>query len=298
MPNPSKTKANLGAAWMTDNDIRTALAKIHHNRNQHDNMVRKAHMDVERRRQQLESSLDGLDKRDRDSMVRKALAGHRNELARQSKDARLALTRELSDLAERIKSAEAHYRSPIQMLMRDTLGGERRSRIQSQIEQSGPVELASLAELAAATRDKELAAALCGRVSGMKRDDRPFNAGELADVMFGEQHRELSQALVEAERRVLEALQADQEFETGKGNAHRALQIAMLKKREAEIGAYGAPASDEDEQDEEEDGADSAATATPTGEERIAAGLKARRAPAPEPDRVNPIQPDETTKGN
>ena len=184
------------------------------------------------------------------------------------------------------------------MLMRDTIGGERRSRIQSQIEQSGPVELASLAELAAATRDKELAAALCGRVSGMKRGDRPFNAGELADVMFGEQHRELSQALVEAERRVLEALQADQEFETGKGNAHRALQIAMLKKREAEIGAYGAPASDEDEQDEEEDGADSAATATPTGEERIAAGLKARRAPAPEPDRVNPIQPDETTKGN
>ena len=81
-------------------------------------------------------------------MVTKALAGHRNELARQSKDARLALTRELSALADRIKSAEAHYRSPMQMLMRDTLGDERRSRIQSQIEQSGPVELASLAELA------------------------------------------------------------------------------------------------------------------------------------------------------
>ena len=70
-------------------------------------------------------------------MVTKALAGHRNELARQSKDARLALTRELSALADRIKSAEAHYRSPMQMLMRDTLGDERRSRIQSQIEQSG-----------------------------------------------------------------------------------------------------------------------------------------------------------------
>jgi len=50
MPNPSKTKANLGAAWMTDNDIRAALAKIHHNRNQHDNMVRKAHSDLTRRR--------------------------------------------------------------------------------------------------------------------------------------------------------------------------------------------------------------------------------------------------------
>lgn len=282
MPTPTKTKANLGAAWMTDNDIRAALAKIHYNRNRHDNMVRKADMDLDRYRQQLENSLSTIDARDRNSAIGKAIAGRRAELSCQSKDARLALTRELADVADRIKSAEAHYRSPIQMLMRDTLGDERRSRIQSQIEQSGPVELASLAELAAATRDKELAAALCGRVSNMKRDDRPFNAGELADVMFGEQHRELSQALVEAERRVLEALQADQEFETGKGNAHRALQIAMLKKREAEIGAYGAPALGEDEQDEEEH-SDDARAATPTGEERIAAGLKARRAPAPEP---------------
>ena len=277
------TKPNLGAAWMTDNDIRAALAKINHNRIQHDNMVRKAHMDLSRRRQQLESSLDGIEKRDRDSMIGKALAGHRAELAHQSKDARLALTRDLAALAERIRSAEAHYRSPMQMLMRDTLGCERHSRIQSQIEQSGPVELASLAELAAATRDKELAAALCGRVGGMKRDDRPFNAGDLADVMFGEQHRELSQALVEAERRVLEALQADQEFETGKGNAHRALQIAMLKKREAEISAYGDPAPAADDEKDDEESAEDGPAATPTGEDRIAAGLKARRAPAPEP---------------
>lgn len=62
--------------------------------------------------------------------------------------------------------------------------------------------------------------------------------------MFGAQQRELSQALVEAERRVLEALQADLEFETGKGNPQRAVQIAMLKKRESEIGSY---VKDEDE---------------------------------------------------
>ena len=154
MPIPSKTKANLGAAWMTDNDIRAALAKIHHNRNQHDNMVRKAAMDLNLYRQQLENSLSTIDARDRNSAIGKAIAGRRTELSRQSKDARLALTRELVEVADRIKSAEAHYRSPIQMLMRDTLGDERRSRIQSQIEQSGPVELASLAELAAATRDK------------------------------------------------------------------------------------------------------------------------------------------------
>ena len=142
------------------------------------------------------------------------------------------------------------------------------------------VSLAVLAELAAATKDKELAAALCGRVGSLKRDDRPFNAGELAGVLFGEQHRELSQALIEAERRVLEALQADLEFETGKGNPQRALQIAMLKKRETEIGAYGQP--EPDDEDEGEDEADEPSEpAAPTAEDRIAAGLKARREPAP-----------------
>lgn len=38
MPAPT---AKLGAAWMDDNDIRHALTKIHHNRNQHDAMLRK-----------------------------------------------------------------------------------------------------------------------------------------------------------------------------------------------------------------------------------------------------------------
>lgn len=271
MPTPTTKKANLGAAWMSDSDIRTALTKIQQNRARHDDLVRTAQVNLNGRREGLERSLDGIGERDRRSMVTKAVSGYRNELARESKDARLAMTRELGALAERVRSAATHYTSPMQMLMRDTLGSERRGRIQAQIVNSGPVELASLAVLAAATRDKEMAAALCSRVHGLKRDDRPFNAGELADVMFGAQHRELSQALVEAERRVLEALQADQEFETGSSNAQRSLQIAMLKKRENEIGAYvnDEPENETEEADDRQAG---------PGEDKIAAGLRARRA--------------------
>ncbi len=275
MPTAPKTKVNLGTAWMTPDDIRITLAKIGTNRHNHDTLVRSANSKLASRRQQLENSLDGIGERDRTSMVNKAISGYRAELVRQTQDNRLALTRELAGLAERVRKAEALYRSPMQLLMRDTLGSERRSRIQQQIENSGPVELASLAELAAATKDKELAAALCGRVHGMKRNDRPFNAGELSDILFGELHRELSQALVEAERRVLEALNSDQEFETGKSNPQRSLDIAMLKKREQEIGAYGYGAEDEDDEDEAEE---EAPAPKPTGTDRINAGLAERRA--------------------
>jgi hypothetical protein len=272
MPAP---RAKLGSKWLSPTDIRSTLTRIHANRTAHSNLVRNLSSRLDRHGEQVSNSLRGLDAKDRPSVVSKAVSGMRGELVRESADARLVHIRELSELAERIKSATTHYRSPVQMLMRETLGSERRSRIMQQIAASGPVELASLAELAAATKDKELAAALCSRVGDLPRADRPFSAAELADVLLGELHRELGQAIVEAERRVLEGLNADTEFETGKPNPQRSLQIAMLKKQEQQIGAYGR-AGDEEQEDEVEDaGSDQA---DPTN--RIEAGLQARRGAA------------------
>ena len=235
MPTPA---AKLGVAWMDDNDIRQTLTKIHHNRTHHDAMLRKMSQKLDVHADSVRRSIADAGLPNAKSIVSKAVSGRRNEFARESADARKAYIRELTVAAERVKSAAGHYRSPIQMLMRSNLGSERRSRQMQQVEQSGPVELASLAEFAAAKQDGDLAAALCSRVSAMKANDRPFSPNELAEVICGDLHKELSQALVECERCVLEALQADVTFETGKPNPQRSMQIAMLKKREAEIGAY------------------------------------------------------------
>lgn len=240
------TRAKIGAQWMSPNDIRSALTRIQSASNRHAHLIGNLRGRLERRGQEVERSLSSLDQRDRTSVLNKSRNGYRAELVRESADVRKAQTRELAAIAAGVRSAATHYRSPMQMLMRSTLGSERRSRIMQQIANSGPVELASLAEYAAAQRDEELAAALCSRVAEMPRADRPFSAAELADVIHGDLHRELSQALVEVERRVLEGLQIDTEFETGKPNAQRTLEIAILKKREREIGAYGF--EDEDEE--------------------------------------------------
>ncbi len=247
MPTPRKTIAKLGATWMDDNDIRHALAKIHHNRNQHDSTLRGMKQKLAIHEHGVQKSLDGVGVPNAKSIINKSVSGRRHEMIRESADIRKAYIRELSGVAERIKSASAHYKSPMQMLMRSTLGSEQRSRYLQQIEHSGPVELASMAEYAAAKQDSNLAAALCSKVSGMKTADRPFGPNDLADVMCGELHRELSQALVECERQVLEALQADTEFETGKANPQRSIEIALLKKREQNIGAY---TKDDDETDD------------------------------------------------
>ncbi|WP_146193601.1 hypothetical protein [Sphingosinicella humi] len=268
MPAP---QAKLGAHWLSPTDIRSTLTRIHANRNAHDSLLRNLGHRLHQHADSVSRSLKGLDAKDRPSVVGKAVSGFRSELVRESADARLAHTRELAELAGRLKAAAVHYKSPVQMLMRETLGSERRSRLIQQIASSGPVELASLAEYAAATQDKDLAAALCSRVADLPRAERPFSAAELAGVMFGELHRELSQALVEAERRVLEGLNADTEFETGRPHPQRSLQIAMLRKREQEIGAYGFDADDEDEGNEAEE------TDSDEPNDRIAAGLRARR---------------------
>lgn len=266
MPAP---QARLGAKWLSPTDIRSAITSVAANRIAHSNLLRSLAHKIDQHGDGVSRSLRGLDPKDRPSVVAKAVSGIRSELVRESADQRRAHTRELADHVERIKSAAGHYRSPVQMLMRDTLGSERRSRMMQQIAASGPVELASLAEFAAATKDKELAAALCSRVAELPRADRPFSAAGLADVLFGELHRELSQAMVEAERRVLEALNEDLEFETGRANAHRSLQIAMLKKREREIGAYGFDVDDLPE--------DNAEIGDAEPVDKIGAGLRARR---------------------
>ncbi|KQM12983.1 hypothetical protein ASE49_13360 [Novosphingobium sp. Leaf2] len=246
MPAP---RAKLGSNWLSPTDIRSTITRIQQNRTRHASILTRIGEQVESHRASVERSLRGLDARDRTSVINKSVSGHRADLIRETAEPRKLLTRELEQLRQSVQSASTHYRSPVQMLTRETLGSERRSRIMQQIAGSGPAELASLAEYAAAQKDKDLGAALCGRVADLPRAERPFSAGELADVMCGELHRELSQAMVEAERRVLEALEDEQIATTGKGNAQRSLEIAMLKKHEREIGAY---APDHGVEDDEE----------------------------------------------
>jgi hypothetical protein len=235
MPTP---RAQLGSQWLSPTDIRSTITRIQQNRSRHANILDRIGQQVNSHREGVERSLRSLEPQDRAAIVNKSVNGRRAELIHETAEPRKLLTRELEQQRRSIQSASTYYRSPVQMLMRDTLGSERRSRIIQQIASSGPAELASLAEYAAAQKDKDLAAALCSRVADIPRAERPFSAGDLADVMFGELHRELNQALVEAERRVLEALQEEQVATTGKGNPQRALEIALLKKREREIGAY------------------------------------------------------------
>ncbi len=129
--------------------------------------------------------------------------------------------------------------------MRQSLGSERRSRLIEQLAASGPAELASLGALAGSTKDHELGAAVCSRLSQLDRAQRPFAAQDLAGALMGVEYREVNRAIMEADRLTLEALSEDGAFETGQ-TPKRALKLALMKREEAE---FDEPVEDDDKDD-------------------------------------------------
>ncbi len=117
MPAP---QAKLGADWLSVTDIRTTIDKIRSTRTAQSNLLRNLSHKLERHAEQVTGSLRGLDVGDRSSVVAKSTRGLRSQLVAESADQRLAHTRQLAALADQIRSAQTHYRSPVQMLMRDT----------------------------------------------------------------------------------------------------------------------------------------------------------------------------------
>lgn len=243
-----KPRAKLGSAWMSERDVIELQSKARSNRQAHERLVGSLNEKIERRRDEVGRSLTNVSASKRTPIINEAVSGYRNELKRESADARLAYVREAARMADQAKSVQNHYRSPVQVLARTELGSERRSRIMQQIASSGPAELASLAELAAAKADLELGAALCARAGDLPRDKRPFSTAELADALVGRKFRTVAQALAEIERLALEALHDDTTFETGRARPQRALELAMMRRDEANAD----PNDDNEDEDEDE----------------------------------------------
>lgn len=230
-------KAALGSRWMSVTDVVDRLRQARENLDQQKTLLGSLEAQAAQRREDVERSLADLPQPQRGQIVARTVNGYRNELKRQSADARRAHLKAAGSLLEQTDGARAHYQSPVQMLMREGLGSERRSRLLQQIAHSGPVELASLAEFAAATKDKEFGAALCTRVSGFAPNERPFSSQELADALVGDEHRRVTAALMELDRLTQEAAHADSAFERGVANPVRSIRIARMKQAEAAVGA-------------------------------------------------------------
>lgn len=229
-------KAAFASNWLSVTDVIQRLGRARENRDQHAKLLNTLEGQVTQRRIDVERSLADLPSNERSKVVTRAVNGHRAELRRKSADARVTYVKEAGRVRDEIVAVRIHYGSAVQMLMRESLGSERRSRLLSQIANSGVTELASLAAFAAATGDKELGAALCTRASSMPATERPFSSQDLADALVGETYRNVTRAIMEIDRIAAETVGADTAFETGRTNLTRNLQSAFMRRDEEAVG--------------------------------------------------------------
>ena len=246
-------KAALGARWASVTDVGDKLRQAKENRQAQRRLLDQLEVQVQRRRKSVDESLADLPSSQRVPLVNRAVAGHRGELKRETADERTAYVREAARLNGDLQAVRDHYKSPVQILMRKGLGSERRSRVLQQIEASGPAELASLAEFAAATKDMDLGAALCSRVANLMPTQRPFSAQDLAHALVGDEHRLVTLSIMEAERLAEEAANDETTFERGSPDNLRILKIARMIQAEQAV-AEGAPVSDDEQTNPEHQG--------------------------------------------
>jgi len=246
-------KAALGARWASVTDVSGKLRQANENRQAQRRLLDQLEEQVRRRRQSIDESLADLPPSQRTQLVNRAVAGRRGELKRETYDKRVALLREAVRLRDELVAVRDHYKSPVQMLMRENLGSERRSRILQQIAASGPAELASLAEYAAATKDMELGAALCSRVADLMPNQRPFSSHDLAEALVGGDHRKVVLSIMEAERLAEEVANDEATFERGAPDNLRVLKIARMIQAEQAV-AEGLPVSSDDQSTPDQQG--------------------------------------------
>lgn len=231
-----KPRPTLTKPWRSVTDIRDALTRAREFGEQHRTLLADLNGRVDRRRKELESTLSDLSPAQRMQVVSRATSGLRAELKRGSVEARTARLRDLDALRRSVEDARSHYASPMQMLAREKLGSERRSRLMQQVEYSGDTELASLAALAVSANDRELGAVLAARVQRIPHASRPFSAHELANLLVGDEFRAVQMAIMEVSDIAQRAMDADHTFETGRPRGGATIGAALRARDRAELG--------------------------------------------------------------
>ncbi len=239
-----KAPPTLTKPWRSVTDLRASLTRARELHSESAKRLSEMNERVAKRREELRANLHDLSPSQQALVLNRAIGGLRADLKRDSADARLARLRELDALRRQAEDARAHYHSPMQMLMRDSLGSERRSRLIQQLEHSGKVELASLAALAVSSKDRELAAVLASQMGRMPHGERPFSPHELADLMVGEEHRAVQAAIMEVGELAQRAVLDDRSFETGRPVDR--VGLALRARDRAALGASELPDDNEE----------------------------------------------------
>jgi hypothetical protein len=172
----------------------------------------------------------GFDPKMQADAAEKTAAKARAEVRANSEAARYDALRELDAAARSLGTTEALFASPVVVLARQGLGTPERSHLTTQLAGAERAELGHFAQLAVATGNKVLGAAVAAAVDRLPRRDRPVSVAELASALVGEETRAVQKAIDSIKTAVQASLLKNREWESGKARPLDRVKLALNRK--------------------------------------------------------------------
>lgn len=139
------------------------------------------------------------------------------------------LFKEAGETYNQIVTQKIYYDNPVKVLSRHGLGDPRRTDYILQLQHAGSAEMANIGQLAVATDNAVLAAAVLSRLDAMPTNQRPFSAHDLALAVktdFGK----VAEYLKIAEVRFQGIVLAVRAWNAGKANPIDTVSLAMRQR--------------------------------------------------------------------
>ena len=122
------------------------------------------------------------------------------------------------------------YSSPAKVLSRAALGDPKRTEYINQLAYAGPAELGHMAQVAVATQNVALAAAVLSLLDRMPSKDRPFGPVELASAMKLDDYLKVQEYIKLGDARLQGILVAMRTWNAGKSNPLNTVQLALREQ--------------------------------------------------------------------
>lgn len=122
------------------------------------------------------------------------------------------------------------YSSPAKVLSRAALGDPKRTEYINQLAYAGPAELGHMAQVAVATQNVALAAAVLSLLDRMPSKDRPFGPVELASAMKLDDYLKVQEYIKLGDARLQGILVAIRTWNQGKSNPLNTVQLALREQ--------------------------------------------------------------------
>lgn len=231
--------------WLSEQQVRDLVLNARRAKASLEAIISGIDSKVAARRDTINRSLGDLDVKDRLRAVDASVSKLKADEKLSTNPKRVELLREIARYNETAKAAIQFWDNPIAIVLRETIASTKRVTIFQNLESAGPVELKGFASLAIAAKDRDMAAAVIGRLHAISpASARPLSPRAVADALVGELQRELFGGLLEIDSLLQEAILIERMFTQERSGTNGVASVALALKHRRDAAVNGARIED------------------------------------------------------